>query len=98
MRIERGFTIPQCLKIIEKVLFNIASEASNVYIWNGQKLTKNAKNGPFERVFENLICGQRVLPDRSMLFSHNVNLARFARNVECDFFYDFQTLCYTHFF
>ena len=22
----------------------------------------------------------------------NVNLARFARNVECDFFYDFQTL------
>ena len=43
MRIERGFTIPQCLKIIEKVLFNIASEASYVYILSSQKLIKNAK-------------------------------------------------------
>ena len=23
----------------------------------------------------------------------NVNVARFARNIECDFFCDFQTLC-----
>ena len=44
----------QCLKIIEKVSFNIASEASYVYILSGQKLLKNAKNGPFWRVFENL--------------------------------------------
>ena len=43
-----------CLKITEKVSFNIASEASYVYILNGQKLIKNAKNGPFWRVFENL--------------------------------------------
>ena len=33
----------QCLKITEKVSFNIASEASYVYILSGQKLIKNAK-------------------------------------------------------
>ena len=44
----------RCLKITEKVSFNIASEASYTYILSGQKLIKNAKNGPFWRVFENL--------------------------------------------
>ena len=44
----------RCLKITEKVTFNIASEASNVCILSGQKLIKNAKNGPFRRFFENL--------------------------------------------
>ena len=44
----------QCLKITEKVPFNIASEASYVYILSGQKLIKNAKNGQFWQVFENL--------------------------------------------
>ena len=43
-----------CLKITEKVSFNIASEASYVYILSGQKLIKNVKNPPFWRVFENL--------------------------------------------
>ena len=37
----------RCLKITEKVSFNIASEASYVYILSVQKLTKNAKNGQF---------------------------------------------------
>ena len=44
----------QCLKITEKVSFNIASEASYIYILSGQKLIKNAKNGAFWRIFENL--------------------------------------------
>ena len=44
----------RCLKITEKVSFNIVSEASYVYILSGQKLIKNAKNGPIRRVFENL--------------------------------------------
>ena len=39
--------VSQCLKITEKVSFNIASEASYVYIFCGQKLIKNAKNGHF---------------------------------------------------
>ena len=47
-------TFARCLKITEKVSFNIASEASYVYILNGQKLIINAKNGQFWRVFENL--------------------------------------------
>ena len=34
-------------KSLKKVSFNIASEASYVYILSGQKLIKNAKNGPF---------------------------------------------------
>ena len=38
-------TRAQCLKITEKVAFNIASEASYVYILSGQKFIKNAKNG-----------------------------------------------------
>ena len=41
----------RCLKITEKISFNIASEASYVYILSGQKLIKNAKNSPFWRVF-----------------------------------------------
>ena len=44
---------PQCLKIAQKVSFNIASEASYIYILSGQKLIENAKNGHFWRVFEN---------------------------------------------
>ena len=44
----------QCLKIIEKVAFNIASKASYVHILSGQKFAKNAKNGQIWRVFENL--------------------------------------------
>ena len=43
----------QCWKITEKVAFNIASEASYVYILSGQKFIKNAKDGQFWRVFEN---------------------------------------------
>ena len=38
----------------KKVSFNIASEASFVYILNGQKFIKKAKNGQFWRVFEKL--------------------------------------------
>ena len=44
----------RCLKITEKVSFNIVSEANHVYILSGQKLIKKAKNGSFWRVFENL--------------------------------------------
>ena len=49
-------TYTQCLKITEKVSFNVASEASYVYILSGQMFIKHAKNVPFWRVFENLAC------------------------------------------
>ena len=39
---------PQCLKITEKVAFNIASEASYVYILSGQKLLKMPKMVNFD--------------------------------------------------
>ena len=45
---------PRCFEITEKVSFDIASGASYVYILSGQKLIRNAKNGPIWRVFENL--------------------------------------------
>ena len=58
----------RCLKITEKVSFNIASEASYAYIFNGQKEIKNANNCPFWRVFwKSEACGQTVLPDSSFL-------------------------------
>ena len=47
-------TYTRYLKITEKVSFEIASEASYVYILSGQKLIQNTKNGPFWLVFENL--------------------------------------------
>ena len=46
--------LSQCLKITEKVAFSITSEVSYIYILSGQKLIKNAKNGQFWRVLENL--------------------------------------------
>ena len=52
--IEKKSRMAQCLKITEKVSFNIEREASYVYILTRQKLIKNAKIGPFWRVFENL--------------------------------------------
>ena len=48
------FDVAQCLKITEKVSFNIASEASYVYNLNGQKFIEKCQNGPFWRVFKNL--------------------------------------------
>ena len=44
----------RCLKNIEKVSFNIASERSYVYILSGQKFIKNAQKNQFWQVFENL--------------------------------------------
>ena len=51
----------------QKVAFNIASEASYVYISSGQKFIKNAKNGTFWRFFEKL-----TLADRSLLIGQKL--------------------------
>ena len=50
----KNYSGPQCLKIAKKVAFNIASEASYVYILSDWKFIKNANNGPFWRVLKNL--------------------------------------------
>ena len=45
---------PQCLKITQKVLFNIASGASYVNNLSGPKIIKDAKNRQFAYFSENL--------------------------------------------
>ena len=60
------------MKITEKVSFNIASEASYVFILSRQKLIKKAKNGPFWRVFENLKLGVKQFSDRSVLIGQKL--------------------------
>ena len=44
----------RCLKITEKVSFNIASEASYVYILSGKKLIKMPKMVHLGDFFENI--------------------------------------------
>ena len=87
-------TTPRCLKITEKVSFNIASEASYVYILNRQKLIKNAKIGPFWRVFlKPEACGQTELPDRLALIGQKLVENAKIEKFKCDVLGDFQTLC-----
>ena len=50
----KNLKLSRCLKITEKVPFNIVSEASYIYILSGQKFTDNVKNGPIRRVFANI--------------------------------------------
>ena len=62
----------QCLKITENVAYNIASEASYVYILSGQKLAKNAKIVNFGEFSKVEACGQTVLPDRLLLIGQKL--------------------------
>ena len=80
----------QYLKIAQKVAFNMASEASYVYILSGQKLIKNDQ---FWRVFDNLsLAVKTVLPDRSILKVQK--LVEKAKIEKCDIFKHFSSsLC-----
>ena len=65
-----------------KSLIQHASEASYVYILSGQKLIKNAKNGPFWRVFEHLKlavkqCYQTVLIGQKLVESAKIQMRHF---------------------
>ena len=51
---------------LKKVSFNIASEASYVYILSDQKFIKNAKNCQFGEFLKTKACGQTVLPGKSI--------------------------------
>ena len=68
--------------VTEKVVFNIASEASYVYILNGQKFIKISQ-------FENkeLV----VLPD--ILIGQKLVKKAKIQILKCDIFSDFQTIC-----
>ncbi len=82
------------MKITEKVSFNIASEASYVYILSGQKCIINAKKCLILASFwKPEACGQTVLPDRSVLigqkFVENGKIQKF----KCYILSNFQTIC-----
>ena len=57
----------RCLKIIEKVSFNTASEASYLYILSGQKLIKMPKMINFASFLKLKAGSQTVLPDTLIL-------------------------------
>ena len=79
----------QCLKIPEKVKFNIASEESYVYILSGQKLIKNWQN----IIFENLKPAVKQCFQTSQFITtkkiENVKVEK----LNCDIMRDFQVLC-----
>ena len=56
----------------EIVLFNIASEASYVYILSGQKLSKMPKIRVLRVFLKPEAFGQTVLPDRSPLIEQKM--------------------------
>ena len=68
-------------KSLKKSHFTTLHQFSGNTVWpqasGSQKLTKLKIFGIFNK----------------LLSTQNVNVARFARNFKCDFFYDFQTLC-----
>ena len=82
--------ITRWLKITEKVSFQIASEASYVYILSAQKFIRNAQKWSILASFWKAeVCGQTVFPDRSILTKkvQNAKIEKF----KWAFFVDFQT-------
>ena len=74
----------------EKVSFNIASEASILFIWSGQKIIKNAKKWSILTSFWK---PETVLPDRLTLKGQKlVEKAEFGK-FKCDILGHFQTMC-----
>ena len=87
------FKVGKVGKSRKKVSFNIASEASYVYILSRQKFIKNARNYPIWRVFENL----KLAVKQSYQTGHFFIGQRLAENdkiqkFKWDIFGDFQTL------
>ena len=84
------------MKITETVSFNIASEASYVYILSGQKLIDNAKNWSILASFwKPKACGQTVLPDKSVLIGQELVKKVKIQKFKCDILSNFQTMCNT---
>ena len=76
------------MKITEKVLFDIASEASYLYILSGQKLIKNAQNGAFGQIFENL---KLAVKKGDQKVSSNMTKNTNGKS-QCDILSNFQTI------
>ena len=76
----------------KKVLFNIASEASSVYILSGQKLIKMSKRSILASFWKPEACGQTVLPDRSVLIGQKLMENAKIEKFKCDILSNFQTM------
>ena len=74
---QKNTSMPLFLKIPEKVAFNIASEASYVYILSGQKFIKNVKKGQFGEILKNW----SLWSDRLIAIGHK--LVEMAWHVVC---------------
>ena len=83
----------QCLKIAQKVAFNIAIEASYVYFFSEQKLIKSAKNSLFGEDLKNWRGGQTLLPDRSILIRQKLVENPKIQIFICYILSHFQTMC-----
>ena len=88
LKISPKKEVTHCLKMIEKVAFIIASEASYVYILSGQKFIKKAKIGQFGVFLKN--CSLR---SNSVTRYVNFNRTKIDEKFKCDIFGDFQTMC-----
>ena len=74
----------QSLKITEKVAFNIASEASYVYILSGQKSPKNNRFGEFLKTWS-----LRLNSVRSLLIGQKLMENAKVVKLKCDIFWYF---------
>ena len=85
--------VARCLKITEKVSFNIASEASYVYILSGQKskMPKMVNLASFRKPEAG---GQTLLPDRSILIGQQLVKNAKINKFQWDILGDFQTMCW----
>ena len=77
----------------QKVAFNIASETSYVYILSGQKFIKNAKNGQFWQVFENLSLWSNSVTRQVTINKTQIGGKCQIEKFKWDIFGDFQILC-----
>ena len=83
----------QCLKITEKVAFNIASDASYVYNLSGQKLIKNAKNSQFGEFLKILSLRSNSVTRQATLIGQTLGENTKIEKFKWDILGDFQTLC-----
>ena len=60
---------------------------------SGQKFIKNAKNGPFRRVFENLNLSVKECYQKGQFWLDKIGWNVKIQEFKCDILSDFQTLC-----
>ena len=77
------------MNIAEKVSFNIASEASYIYILSGQNSPKLTILGIFKKTET---WGETVLPDMAISIGQKKN-GENAKKLKCDILSGFQILC-----